>query len=724
MTVGRSLGVALGVGGLLGLGVTAHAGLVSGLLELAGIGLLLGGVYVLLRPLAVERTCYRVRYTYPDTAVELDPHQVGARLALLARYGERISLCWCRQDAALALYLVAPTALDRSLPKLLPDIWPDAVLEPVATVPHPEGAPAGLGWQLRALRGAGQGGPADPLDFRPAPAATVSWLHWQRAGVALLEGRPTAAPGPATARGWRLPLRGRAGAWTARRWPWMTLLPAAAVRWPHTDTPATRTLDPRATLVLAPPDGYHPPARPALLGRSVVGDQPVGLDLADPGAWGHLLWLAPATPGRSARALRLLEQARAAGWGIVVVDGRGDLSASFYGQSPPEVRARMQRVDLLTSSPPLRPGLLAAPATTAAAPLAAALARAADEVLPAYLDYLGYLGLTPAGLGAAAPLVPAWVGVGLAAHYRARLVGTPAPALPEVPALLTAWAIPDDLDRLVQTEATAWSAPTGRLARALDAAGPAGAAARGAALALIRRGERVVTALAADDRRLYTIALQSRLAGVIRRAPALARLWADTQDATALLNACPAPLVLLDLSGTPGSEAGRLAAGWYGLYWLQVLQAVSRDRDGGEGTPLLVLWAGLAPAWAMVTPATLLHTAAALRAGGIHLVGLDNDLAALPPLVRLALPRAWDTWLLGTLPAAEAAPWDAALGALGAPVGFSCSALPPETAVVRLPAGLCTLHTDPLLDRRPPSPAARPVAAAAVAATGPGEQHP
>ncbi len=721
MTGRRMLAYLGGAGAVFALGVVGPAGLLSIGLELGGLVGLLYTLYRLLRPLAVEMDHYRVRYVYPATAAPLDAARVGAHLALLARYGERVSLYW-RQADTLALYLSVPRAVARPLQRLLPEVWPGAVLEPVATVP-PVPEPL-TGVQIPRGSHLGQGGPEDPLDFAAALPPVVGWVHWQRDGGVIILGLSNGRPDPAAPpprRGWRLPLRGRGAGWVAVHWPWVAAWSGPpAVRWPHTDAPRTQALDPQRTLVLPPPATYRPPAHPLEIGRS-VGDQVlIGLDRAAPATWGHLLWLTPPTPARQARLLRLVEQALAADWGVVLVDNQGDLAAAFYAQADPPLRARIQRLDLLSPTPALRPSLWAPPATTAAAALAAAVVRGAEQSLPAFLRYLGALGLTPAGLGAAAPLVPAWIGASLVAHYRARLTGAPPPPLPEIPALVAAWETPDRLSELVQTEQAAWTTPTGALTRALDAAGPVGAAARGAALALLGPGRRVLTAVSAADRRLYTVTLHSRLAAVLRRAPALARLWADPQEAAALLNARPAPVVVLDGASAAASETGRQTAGWYGLYWLQVLEAVSRDRTVVASVPpLLVLWVGLAPVWGLVPPAALGLQAATLRAGGIHLVGVDTTLDALALPTQSALRRAWETWVLGPPPLAAPA-WDALLGALGAPAGFSCRALPPDTAVVRLPdpaAGLCTVQIDPHMAQSG-APGAPP-----ALATAPGRQE-
>src|SRR5438477_464528 len=82
---------------------------------------------------------------------------------------------WQQADT-LALYLTVPRAVARPLQRLLPEIWPDAVLEPVAALPPPPEALGSL--QVRGGRRVGQGGADDPLDFAAAGLpALACWAH-------------------------------------------------------------------------------------------------------------------------------------------------------------------------------------------------------------------------------------------------------------------------------------------------------------------------------------------------------------------------------------------------------------------------------------------------------------------------------------------------------------------------------------------------------------------
>ena len=666
-----------GAGGLLVGGLLLHGWLGSGLV-LAGWGVLVGLLAAPLRPVLGAQVHYRVRYHAPGAPVA--PPQAGRQLTALAAIGGRVTLTWQRRSATdLALYASLPSGVAAAFRTVAPQLWPGATLEPVGALPVP--APVVRLYRMGTLSGAD----AVAALVSAPDGPPVIWLHWQEAGSALLVGVGPGQSRPLSGR--RIALGGRWGRLgLGRYWlgltPWSGSSPRPLV-WPATDSPATATLDPHTTLILPPPATYTRPVGPAAVGQAVAG----GVELA-PDAPGHGLILEPDPDQRGAWVGYQVRQAMQAGWGLVVVDSETGVLDQIRAQAGVTWQRQWIALDLRARPPVARPGLLTAHTPTPPAALAA-LGTHLSGTLALYLRYLGYLGLTPATLGGAAPLLPAWVGSLLIAHYRARVEGRSPPPLPEVPALYRAWGAPDQLAGLLAAEAAAWATPAPGMEAALTALGARGSQVLQQVRHLLGVFATTVATLPPTDRRMYTLSLRGRIAAVAED-PILGAYWGGPQAGATLLGASAQHPFLVSLPGITGGPEQRRAGEWYGLYLLHLLEAVAlqRAQERPAPPPVLIVWAGLGVGWRRLSPVALTQWSTRLAAGQLFVLGTESTLRAWPAPQAAAVLAAWPSWVCGAVDGPSGAQVEAALAPTQLPAGWSWPALPPGLGLAQVPSAL------------------------------------
>jgi len=684
------LGLALG---LLGSGLLLHGWAGSGLL-LAGWAGLVGLLAAPLRPLLGAQVHYRIRYhTASDLPVELP--RVGRHLVALATHGGRVTLTWQRRSPTeLALYASVPSGVAGVFHTMAPTLWPGVTLETVVAVPIPRPL---AGVYRVALRD----NLVDCAALVSAPESpAVIWIHWQESGGALLIGVGSGQRRPAGARRvWRRGGLGRAR-WWGRYWPLIGPWPAAGapgVRWPPTTIPATAALDPHTAVLLPPPAGYRG-GPGAAVGQAVTAAYAI-----TPDQLGHGLVVEPDRGQRGRWVGYQVRQAMRAGWGLVVVDSETGVLDQLYAQAGVTWQRRMIHLDLRQSRPVVRPGLLAAAADATPAELLRDLGDRLARTLPIYLRYLGYLGLTPATVGVAAPLVPAWVSALLIAHYRARIDGVSPPPLPEIPALYRAWSNPDHLGELLAREVAAWQTPSPALQAAAAAQGAAGPPLSARVVRTLTTAQATLAAIPTTDQRMYTLGLRGRLAGVATAA-GLTPYWQGTQDGERLLIATARQPLLVTLPGATRLPEQRTAGDRYGLYLLHLLEVVAARRASRPAgvVPLLVVWAGVGALWRQLPPAALTRVSTCLAAGQVFVLGSDSDLRAFSAAQAAAVLAAWPTWVCGALDSLTGDRVQAALPPAGLPAGWSWAALPLGLALARVPADpgafVCTVRLAQTVD--------------------------
>ena len=665
-----------GLGGLLLVGgLLLHGWLGSGLV-LAGWGLLVGLLAAPLRPVLGAQVHYRVRYHAPGAPVAVA--QAGRQLMALAAIGGRVTLTWHRYSPTdLALYASLPSGVAGAFRTVAPLVWPGATLEPVGGLPAP--APLVRLYRVGDLSAAGEWAALVSAPEGPP----VMWLHWQEAGGGLLVG---VGPGQGRPRGGRgIPGGGGGGRLLVGRYwlgltPWPRTGPPALV-WPATDGPATATLDPHTTLILPPPATYTRPPGPAAVGQAVAG----GVEVA-PDQPGHGLILEPDPARRAAWVGYQVRQAVRAGWGLVVVDSETGVLDQIRAAAGVTWERQWIALDLRYDPPAARPGLLTAATPTPAAALAA-LGHHLSGTLALYLRYLGYLGLTPATLGGAAPLVPAWVGTLLIAHYRARVEGRPRPPLPEIPALYRAWGTPDQLAGLLAAEGAAWGTPTPAMEAAVTALGARGPQMLGQIRHLLGVFAASLATLPPTDRRMYTLSLRGRIAAVADD-PILGAYWGGPQAGDTLLGASAQHPLLVTLPGSMGRPEQRRAGEWYGLYLLHLLEAVALQRATLDPAPppVLIVWAGLGGGWTRLSGPAVTQWSARLGAGGLFVLGADSTLGGWPAPQAAALLGAWPSWVCGALDGPSGERVGAAYAPARLPAGWSWPALPPGLGLAHVPS--------------------------------------